>query len=204
MKKAALIFVVLAWTIVGSVAVAQEKDLDHVILDSWDMLEFSYTPGGTVYHTIRAQILDASYAPYTGANPRLYYYNWQSTQGAYFCDDWNLTRSENFYASEDGNGYYTFYFALAGGIDRTAPLDNMTLMFEWGQNWSLHEHFYNVVGANPDFNADGVVGLSDAGAMASYMNGSYAYDPRADFNHDGSINVSDSGFFSAHMSETCQ
>lgn len=55
---------------------------------------------------------------------------------------------------------------------------------------------------SPDYNSDGVIGLSDAGFFTTYMNNG-TYDAVADFNGDGVENVTDSGIFAAGFGKSC-
>lgn len=210
MKSSARVVMVALLLLACGTAFAQDKDCDKVWLGSyidpdWGMLTFTYCPGADVSHQIILYIASDCNGtpPYEGANPRIYFYNWQSPQSAYFCNDWNSTRSEDIYATELGNGYYQFDFSLGGGIKVNNPLDNMSMMVQYGTNWSLSEHFYNVVGANPDLNGDGIVNLSDLPLYSAFVDDTRPYDPRADFNHDGDINLADTQFFAAHLNDVC-
>jgi len=203
--------VVAVFLFAGGASVAEiEATCDEVYLGDkdqpdWDMLTFTYCPGADVSHQIVLHIVEPNdcSTPVLNANPRIYFYNWQTPQSAYFCNDMNATRSEDFYATELGNGYYQVDFSLGGGVKVSNPLDNMSMMVQYGANWSEQEHFYNVVGANPDLNGDGVVNLSDIPIYSDFSSGTRPYDPRADFNHDGNINLTDTQFFSAHFNDVC-
>ena len=77
------------------------------------------------------------------------------------------------------------------------------MMVQYGSNWSLQEHFYNVVAANADMDASGTIDLGDVGILADFYWASRPYDPRADFDHNNSIGLEDIGFFASHSGHAC-
>lgn len=68
-----------------------------------------------------------------------------------------------------------------------------------------HVRFFNgdkLYFRSPDFDSDGVIGLSDSGFFTQFFTNGI-YDAIADFNGDGVENLADIGFFTSGMGKSC-
>ena len=128
MKLFTHVAAIMVFLLACGTSLAQEKiPCDSVYLGDkdqpdWEMLTFTYCPAADVSHQIILHIVEENdcSTPVENANPRIYFYNWDSPQSAYFCSDMNSTRSEDIYATELGNGYYQFDFrSVAESISTT-------------------------------------------------------------------------------------
>lgn len=184
----------------GGLVFADPADDDGVILDDWDMLEFTFCPDGDIQHTISFSLYDSG-TPISPSNIRLYFYNQEETPSVVFCDDPEGDRSEYFYPTNDYSNHYTVTFGLAAGADTSYDVDWLRMKVEWGPTYGSSDMFPHLLEASPDLSGDLQVNLTDVQLFSAIYSGDY--DVRADFNHDDVVNLTDLSLWTPHNTHSC-